>query len=63
VARPVDARRIQKDRLPLFVGADAQDAVPGSLGLVRDNGNLLPDDLVEKSGFAYVRSSDDAYES
>ena len=45
---------IHKDELALPPVHDGADAVPGGLGLIGDNGDLLPDESVGEGGLAHI---------
>ena len=50
----VQARRIQKDELALPPVQNGADPVPGGLGLVGDDGHLLPHQGIGQGGLAHV---------
>ena len=51
---------VQEDHLILVPGEDAGDSVPGGLGPVRYDGDLLAHQGVDEGGFAYVGAADQA---
>ena len=59
MARSVDPRRIDKDRLPVGFGSNAQNAMTGCLRLGRNNGHFLAHKSVEQSGLPGIRAPDD----
>ena len=61
VERLVDAGIVDEDDLALVGRLDAQDADPGRLGLVRDDGDLLAQDGVDEGGFADVRTPEEGH--
>ena len=61
VAALVDTRRIHKDHLPPLPGLDADHGVPGGLGLVGGDDQLLAEDTIEQGGLADVRPADDGH--
>ena len=63
VQRPMNARRVDEDDLPVGPGADADDAVPGRLRLVRDDRQLVADEPVEQRRLAGVGPADEGDES
>ncbi len=63
VERLVDAGVVDEDDLAPVRGLDAQDADPGRLGLVRDDGDLLAEQGIDESGFADVGTAEEGYGS
>ena len=59
----VNSRSIGKDDLSFRLGVNAQNFVPGCLGLVRDDGHLLPQQVVEQGGFSGIGTADQGDES
>ena len=55
----MDARSIDEKDLCGGKGLDPQNSVPGSLGLGRNNGNLLTHEAIEKGGFTHIASPHD----
>ena len=51
--------RVEQHHLEILLGDDAEDPVSRGLGLVRDDAELHPDELVEQRGFARVGAADD----
>ena len=58
VQRLMNARRIQEGDLPARLIEDADDSIARSLRLGRDDGNLMPQDAVEKRRLAGVGTAD-----
>ena len=61
--RGVQARRVQKHDLAVFVRAYAHDAVARGLGAVGYNGDLLADHGVHQRAFAHVGPAHDGHKS
>ena len=61
-ARLVDARRVDEDDLRLGPVQHAADLVAGRLRLVRDDRDLLAEDLVEQRRLAHVGAADEGHE-
>ena len=59
----MDARGIQKYDLKAFPGEHPLDGVAGGLGLVGDDGDLLPHQSVEQRGLAHIGPAQDRYEA
>ena len=59
----VKPRRVGEHELTIPPGDDAADAVAGGLGLVGDDGDLLPYQCVEQGGFAHVGAANDGDDS
>ncbi len=55
----MDPGGIQKDKLTSFDIFDAENAMTGRLGLWRDDGDLVAQDMVEKRRFPDIRPSKD----
>ena len=53
----VNPRRIQKQNLRIRLGENAQNAVARSLRRIRNNRDLLSDDLIQQGRFADVGSA------
>ena len=60
---PVDAWRVEERELVALPVHDSQDARAGGLGARRDDGHVLPQELVEKRRFPDVGASQDGDES
>ena len=52
-----------KGRLPLRLGDDSLNAIPGGLRLRRDDGNFLPNQAIHKRGFPRIGAPDDSHKS
>ena len=59
VERPVEARRVDEDDLPVGAVEHAEDAAPRRLRLVGDDGDLRPDEGVDERRLPRVRPSRD----
>ena len=53
----MNARRIDEDYLPGLGAVDTLDPMPRCLRFIRDSGDLLADDAIEKRGFSGIRSA------
>jgi hypothetical protein len=57
------SRGVEKNQLGVRIISDAGYFISRRLRLIGNNGYFIADDLVEKSRFPGVGTSDDAYES
>ena len=57
----VETRGIHEDKLALALGQDADDPVPGGLGLGGHDGNLFPNEGIHNGGLAHVGPSQKRY--
>src|SRR5690606_38426755 len=59
----MDARGIGKHDLVIVTGENAVDTMTRGLGLARSDADLLPQQMIHQSGFAYVRATNNRHQT